>query len=87
MNLADSKSFSLSMFYMHILIESYNRLSSKILEKKIMGLPGQITLRCENGTVVIAKDKYFLITEISRQDGNKCSNNIFTFGDALEQKR
>ena len=64
--------------------ERYNILSSQILEEKIMGSPGRIALRRGNGTVVIAKDKGLLITEISRQDGTKCSHKIFKLGDDFE---
>ena len=64
--------------------ERYNILSSRILEEKIMGSPGRIALRRGNGTVVIAKDKGLLITEISREDGTKCSHKIFKLGDDFE---
>ena len=64
--------------------ERYNILSSRILDEKIMGLPGRIVLRRKNGTVVIAKDRGLLITDISRQDGTKCSHKIFKLGDDLE---
>mgnify|MGYP001003859571 CR=1 FL=1 len=43
-----------------------------------------INYATENGTVVIAKDKGLLITEISRQDGTKCSHKIFKLGDDFE---
>ena len=64
--------------------ERYNILSSRLLDEKIMGLSGRIALRNKNGTVVIAKDKGLLITDISRQDGTKCSHKIFKLGDDLE---
>ena len=64
--------------------ERYNILFSRILDEKIMGLPGRIVLRRENGTVVIAKDIGLLITEISSQDGIFYSHKIFQLGDYLE---
>ena len=64
--------------------EVYNILSSQMLNEKILGPPGRIALRQENGTVVIAKDKGLLITEISGQDGSKCTHKIFKLGDDFE---
>lgn len=64
--------------------ERFNILGTRLLAEKIMGVPGRIALRRSDGTVVIAKDRGLLITDISRDDGSSCSLKTFKLGDDLE---
>ncbi len=62
--------------------KKYYILGSKLLEEKIMGVPGRIALRRKEGTVVIAKDHGILLTHISTETGN-CPLSTFKLGDNL----
>lgn len=63
----------------------YKFHKSRMLNETIIGYPGRIALRHKDGTIIIAKDKGLLITEISTQnDGAPCSLKTFKLGENVE---